>query len=129
MPTASRTAKFLLAGAMGAAGLTFASASAASAACDDYFLCVYQYHDYEGGALFTSQSNSNWDYYGNPTAFKFMNDKMSSVKNRTSRTYAIVAEHDNLEGYQYCVTPGANRPNVNNEIENKSSSHQFFSAC
>jgi len=98
--------------------------------CDgSYFLCVYQLHDYEGDQLFTSQSNTNWDYLGNPAAFRNMNDKMSSVANTTSRTYAIVAQHDDLGGYQYCVTPGARRPNVNNDIENKSSSHKFVSSC
>lgn len=124
-----RLGRMLALAVAGAASLTVATPVGASAACNDYFLCVFQYHDYDGGELFTSQSNSNWDYLGNPQAFRFMNDKMSSVKNMTSRTYAVVAQHDNLEGYNYCVTPGARRPNVSNYIENKSSSHQFFSEC
>jgi hypothetical protein len=116
--------------ALAAATVVAASPASAAPGCDgSYFLCVYQYQSYGGAQLFTSQSNNNWDWIGNPYAFRFMNDKMSSVVNTTGRTYAIVAQHDNLDGYQYCVPPGAYRPTVNSDIDNKSSSHQFVSSC
>lgn len=119
----------VVAAAAACASAVVVSAPPASAACNDYLLCVFQFHDYEGAELFTSQSNSNWDYLGNPYAFRYMNDKMSSAKNRTSRTYSHVYQHDSFNGYDYCIPPATNRSNVNNDIENKSSSHQYASAC
>jgi hypothetical protein len=119
----------LMVAATASATMLMVSAPPASAACNDYLLCVFQYHDYDGGELFTSNTNTNWDYLGNPYAFRFMNDKMSSAKNRTSRTYSHVYQHDSFEGYDYCIPPATNRPNVNNDIENKSSSHTYASGC
>ncbi|MGL5826209.1 MAG: peptidase inhibitor family I36 protein [Nocardioides sp.] len=126
----ARWLRAFLAVAASVIGLTAFSAAPANAACTgSYFLCIYQYTDYDGAELLTSNSNTNWDYLGNPYAFRYMNDRMSSVKNTTGRTYATISVHDDGGGYDYCVVPRATRETVSDKINDKSSSHLFRSGC
>jgi hypothetical protein len=127
-----RTAVAIVVPAISIVGLNLVSAAPASATphCNSYgFLCIFQFHDYTGGEYDTQQSEQNWDGGGAGAAASFMNDKMSSVANRTQQTYGHVFQHDNYEGFDYCVRPNREIPNVSNDIENKSSSHNFAAGC
>ncbi|MGL5826207.1 MAG: peptidase inhibitor family I36 protein [Nocardioides sp.] len=126
----TRWLRVFLAVAASVTGLTAFSVAPANAACTgSYFLCIYQYTDYDGAELLTSNSNTNWDYLGNPYAFRYMNDRMSSVRSTTSRTYARISVHDNGGGYDFCVKPGKDLDTVPDKINDKSSSHQFRDRC
>jgi hypothetical protein len=115
--------------AVGATTLVAAPANA-TAHCNGYgFLCIFQFHGFTGKEYDTQQSEMNWDGGGAGAAANFMNDKMSSVANQTERTYGHVFQHDNYQGYDYCVRPNIEITNVNNDIEDKSSSHNFAAGC
>lgn len=92
------------------------------------FACIFEDHGFGGKEIQTESSNDNWDY-GLTGAFNYMNDKMSSVADNTAHTYTYVHEDKNYKGYHYCVKPGTEISNVNNNIDDKSSSHNFKSSC
>jgi hypothetical protein len=112
-----------------AGALTVASAGAASAACTDYFLCVWKGANRTDSAFYSSISNSNWDYLGNPAAIRNMNDEDSSAQNNTERTYARVWQDDNYTASSYCVRPGEYKYYVGDSHNDRGSSHRFYSSC
>lgn len=126
----TRTQVSLATAVLALTGLTVAPTAEATAHCStSYFLCVFEHSNYGGAKLQTSQSNSNWDYLGNPYAFRYMNDKDSSAANSTSRTYARVYEHDTQSGGSYWVRPQQEISYVGDAYNDEGSSHKFYSAC
>lgn len=94
-----------------------------------YFLCLYENADAGGSILRSSQTTANYDYIGNPYAIRYMNDKASSGTNSTDRTYPRVWEDDSYSGSSFCLTPGRSYPQFGSGINDKSSSHRFYSSC
>jgi hypothetical protein len=126
-----RIRSLLSAALLGSASLVVVAAPAqATPHCStSYFLCVFENRDFGGALLQTSQSNTNWDYLGNPAAFRRMNDEDSAAANSTTRTYARIYEHDGYTGGSYCVRPQQEIAYVGDGYNDEGSSHRFLSAC
>lgn len=98
----------LLVGAGVVVGLP-ATANAAMSDCPAGSFCAWEAENYGQTRMGATIASSNWDYIGNPSAWKALNDDDDSTYNRWETKSVSIFEHDSYIGYRLCTSVGSSR--------------------